>query len=389
MADRLDYFFRQLLTEAELDEGFDKMEAADQKIMTDQILTGIFIGGEVVEHFPAPDLTVDLAGPMNAYDQLGRRLFFSVLQVLDMSVDELAASTAVGTPGNEKILTIFVQFDRNLSDPRLDGNNNTVFFQRAESFKLNVVQSAEAAIGFAVLPAPRVDQLILADVTIVNAQTTILDADIDSDRRADAFNLTGAPTAIRTGRVKTALQLMLDLINAAAAGGSDISEGGDLIVDFSTLQTAIQDLAEQSHVGIDHVFGSEAFIPDPGGAGPFAYNAGTRAWSSTVNGDVIHGHVSMQKDHKVIEVEVYCGDGGATETLTVALHTMNMLTAGLSAALDTQVTDGTGTQQALAFSFTAFTLEDFEEIIFVCTNTGGGAGTRIARGGRIKARRLS
>ena len=129
---RLDFFFRQLLTEAELDEGFDKVEAADQKIMTDQLLSGIFIGGEVAEHFPTPDLTVDIAGPMNAYDQLGRRLFFSPLQVLDMSVDELSVSTAVATPGNEKILTIFVQFDRNLSDPRLDGNNNTVFFQRAE-----------------------------------------------------------------------------------------------------------------------------------------------------------------------------------------------------------------------------------------------------------------
>ena len=119
MSDRLDYFFRQLLTEQELDSGFDKTEAAEQKLMADQLLTGIFIGGEVAEHFPTPDLTVDIAGPLNAYDQLGRRIFFSPLQVLDMSVDEIAVSTAVGTPGNEKILTIFVQFDRNLSDPRL------------------------------------------------------------------------------------------------------------------------------------------------------------------------------------------------------------------------------------------------------------------------------
>ena len=224
---RLDYFFRQLLSEQELDLGFDKVEAADQKLMTDQLLTGVFIGGEVAEHFPTPDLTVDIAGPMNAYDQLGRRIFFSPLQVLDMSVDELAVSTAVGTPGNEKILTIFVEFDRALSDPRLDGNDNTVYFQRAESFKFNVVQSAEAAIGTAVPPTPRVDQLILADVTIINAQTQILNADIDDARRNDVFNLTGSPNAIRVGRVKDALQDMLDLLNGGIgyAGGPNWADG--------------------------------------------------------------------------------------------------------------------------------------------------------------------
>lgn len=221
--DRLDYFFRQLLTEAELDEGFDKVEAGDQAIMADQLLTGVFIGGEVAEHFPTPDLTVDLAGPMNAYDQLGRRIFFSPLQVLDMSVDELSVSTAVATPGNEKILTIFAEFDRNLSDPRLDGNSLTVFFQRAESFKLNVVQSAEAAIGLAVPPAPRADQLILADITLVNAQTQILTADIDSDRRHDVFNITGSPSSIRAGRVQDAIQDILNIANGAVsyAGGGN------------------------------------------------------------------------------------------------------------------------------------------------------------------------
>ena len=385
MADRLDYFFRQLLTEAELDEGFDKSEAADQKLMTDQLLTGVFIGGEVAEHFPTPDLTVDVAGPLNAYDQLGRRIFFSPLQVLDMSVDELAVSTAVGTPGNEKILTIFVEFDRLLSDPRLDGNNNTVFFQRAESFKFNVVQSAEAGIGLAVPPAPRVDQLILADVTIVNAQVAILDADIDSARRADVFKLTGSPTAITAGRVKDVLQDMLDLLNAAAAGGSNISESGDLIIDFSTLQTAIQDLAEQSHLGIDSKFGAGDIVPFSADAWSYS---GT-FWFTTTDLDQAEAWWSMEGGEKVFEIDAYIRDGGATSRVTAQLFTFDYATFTLSALLDTQVSDGSNSQQILTFAFAPFTLGPTETVLIKFQATDGGAGLRGLTGGRIKARRIS
>ena len=382
---RLDFFFRQLLTEAELDEGFDKVEAADQKIMTDQLLSGIFIGGEVAEHFPTPDLTVDIAGPMNAYDQLGRRLFFSPLQVLDMSVDELSVSTTVATPGNEKILTIFVQFDRNLSDPRLDGNNNTVFFQRAESFKLNVVQSAEDTIGNAVPPAPRVDQLILADVTIINAQAAILDADIDAARREDVFRLTGSPNAITAGRVKNVLQDMLDLINTAAAGGVDITEGGDTVIDFSTLQSAIQDLAEQKHVGINYPFGVTDIIPQ---SSDFAYNPTLRGLDSGVVGAKADGWWEMQDKHKVFEVDAFVGDGGATSLVTARLRTLNMATNALSAVKDTQVSNGSGSPQILSFSFAAFTLSQNETVFVEFENTGAGVGIRFLRGGRAKARRI-
>jgi hypothetical protein len=127
-------------------------------------------------------------------------------------------STSVGTGGNEKTLAIFLEFDRALSDPRLDGNNDTVFFQRAESFKLNVVQSAEAGVGTSVPPALRNDQLLLADVVIIFAQTQILNADIDTARREDTFVLTGSPNSIQVGRVQDAVQDMLDIINTGAAG---------------------------------------------------------------------------------------------------------------------------------------------------------------------------
>ncbi len=220
MANRLDYYFRQKVTEAELDEGFAKMEQGQLDIMADQQLIGVFSGGVVSENSPTPDLTVDVSGPCVGRDKDGNRLFFSPLQNLDMSVDENGVSTSVGTPGNEKTLAIFLAFDRALSDPRLDGNAVTVFFQRAESFKLNVVQSAEAAIASSTPPALRVDEILLADVVIVNAQTQIFNGDIDTSRREDVFDLTGSPNSIKTGRVNDALQDMLDILNAVVNGGA-------------------------------------------------------------------------------------------------------------------------------------------------------------------------
>ncbi|KKN30618.1 hypothetical protein LCGC14_0832320 [marine sediment metagenome] len=384
MSDRLDYFFRQLLTEQELDSGFDKTEAAEQKLMTDQLLTGIFIGGEVAEHFPTPDLTVDIAGPLNAYDQLGRRIFFSPLQVLDMSVDELAVSTAVDTPGNEKILTIFVEFDRLLSDPRLDGNNLTVFFQRVESFKLNVVQSAEAAIGLAVPPAPRADQLILADVTIVNAQVAILDADIDASRRADVFKLTGAPNSITAGRVKQVLQDMLDILNGGI-GGVDVIEGGDTVIDFSTLQSAIQDLAEQKHVGINYVFGLTDINPR---LTDWVYSDALFGWRSTVIGAKADGWWKMQDKHKILEVDAFVSDGAPDSIVSARLNVLSMTTPVALISKDFQISNGSGLPQIMSFTFTPFTL-GVNEILFIeFENTDAGVLARILRGGRVKARRI-
>lgn len=207
MADRKDFFFRQKPTEAEIDEAFDDVEIADQRIVSDVVGQGF-----LVNHGPAPATVEENAVPdLNlrvnrfiGYDQLGRRLdnLLSAFkdtdtvslgvspQVLDMSTDEVNAGTAVAGGGNEKILSIFVQFNRNQFDPRLDGNGATVNFEQEESVALNVVQGAEAAAGSAVAPALRVDQLLLADVTLAFGQTVLLDADVDQTRREDFF-LTG------------------------------------------------------------------------------------------------------------------------------------------------------------------------------------------------------
>lgn len=220
MSNRKDYYFRQPVTEAELDAGFADMEDADRAIMSDQDLVGVFQNGVVTEVL-TPDLTVDVSGPCLAYDQLGRRVQFSPDQNVDCSIDEIGNPTAVGTPGNEKWLSLFLEFDRVLSDPRIDGNSATVFFERGETFQLNIAQGAEAVIASAVRPPLRSDQVLLADIRLINGQTAILNADIDlTTRRQDVFVLTGTPNSEREGTVKNVLQAFQDQINAFINGGA-------------------------------------------------------------------------------------------------------------------------------------------------------------------------
>lgn len=220
--DRKDYYFRQLLTEAELDEGFDYGENADRNIMADQNLDGIFYGGEVTQQL-TPTLSVDIAGPGLCYDQFGRRVYWMPDKVVSLALDEVAATTSVVTPGNAKIVSIFAEFDRVLSDPRTDGNSAQVYFDRAEGVRFNVVQGAEAVSGNEVAPPLRQDQLLLADVTIIYAQTVILTADIDmTTRRQDAFVLTGSPNSEREGTVRAILQAFQDQINDVINNGSGL-----------------------------------------------------------------------------------------------------------------------------------------------------------------------
>ena len=227
MADRKNYFYKQTVTEAELDAGFNDFEVAERALISDQALNGIMQGASVTEA-GAPGLTVEVTGPAVIYDQLGQRLFWSPTQIVDCSFDEGGNPTAVVGGGNARVLSVFAEFDRTLSDPRVDGNGDTVYFLRDESFKFNVVAGATAAAGAEVAPVLRVDQILLCDITLSTAQVTILNADIDLvTRREDVFVLTGAPNNERGGTPNGILQSFQDQINSfIVGGGGAIAYGG-------------------------------------------------------------------------------------------------------------------------------------------------------------------
>ena len=217
MADRKDYFFRQKVTEAELDAGFDGLEQADFNLAVDHGFVGIVEEMVVSEKSGTPDLTVDVSAPAQAYSKQGERIAFSSGQNVDLSEDDGAVSTAVATPGNARIVSLFVVFDRNLSDPRIDGNSLTVFHLRDESFAFSVVAGAEATSGSEVPPAIDPNKILLADVTLIFGQTQILNADIDTStttRREDAFAFPGAtPVPLVVGTTNAAVSALLTALN--------------------------------------------------------------------------------------------------------------------------------------------------------------------------------
>lgn len=213
MANRRDFYFRQKVTEAELDSAFAEMESADRAITSDLGLIGVAVGLAVSQQV-SPNLTVLVSGPGVVYDQVGQRVAIPSSQTVNCAVDEDALNTAVVTPGNSRILSLFIEFDRTLSDPRVDGNSATVYFVRAESFQFNVAAGAEGVSPTA--PVLRADQILLADITLDHGQTQILNADISTTRREWMFKTTSG-TAVAVGTVEEAIQVL------ATAIGTDVS----------------------------------------------------------------------------------------------------------------------------------------------------------------------
>lgn len=233
MSDRQDYFFRQKVTEAELDLGFNGLEVADFNLAIDHELTGI-VNGQGVGEASVPDLTVDVAAGTN-YSKQGERTRNPSTQNVDMSQDDGATSTAVATPGNQKIVSLFMTFDRALSDPRIDGNSLTVFFERDESFDFSVVQGAEAVGAAAVPPPLDGNKILLADIrlefgttTITNAGTIFGSPQIDTSRREDAYKFTGGTIEITEGSANDAIASLLTALNQHVDGAANKHPAADI-----------------------------------------------------------------------------------------------------------------------------------------------------------------
>lgn len=207
-----DWFFRQPVTEGEMDEAFESAEIADQRIVSDAGLIGIMVNGSVTQHSAVPDLTIDVSTPMVAYDQQGQRIAIAGtggVENVDVAVDSSAVSTSVAGGGNEKWVSIFARFDRALSNPRTDGNGATVQFDRDESYEIVVTQGAEAGAGTATRPALMSDAILLGDVLRTFGQTQILTADIDETRKQRAFLLSTTDFTINAGTAEEAMQSIL------------------------------------------------------------------------------------------------------------------------------------------------------------------------------------
>lgn len=224
MANRVNFYLEQLLTEGELDGAFDGIESAIWNLALDSGFQGITSGLVVSESAP-PALTVDVTLG-TAYDEGGRRVRVSADQPdFDCSTDEDGLPTTVVGVGNERWISIFAKFDRVLSDPRIDGASQQVYFIRDEGFELVVRQGAEA-VAPATKPALDADLVLLADVKLIQGQTSILNADLDLSRRQDfviydaselAFDKSGLSIIVASNDVQGAIEELDTFASTEAA----------------------------------------------------------------------------------------------------------------------------------------------------------------------------
>jgi hypothetical protein len=280
MANRLDYHFRQRVTESELDRNL----AADMGVY------GIIAGAEPTPHSPVPDLTVDLTPPGRAYDRLGQRIFFGSGQRVNCSVDFAGIPTEVPLEGEERWLGIFLKFDRLLSDPRTDGNSQQVYFRRDESFQIIVRQAPPGPIGSASKVALQPDELLVCDVRREHGPRQILAEHIDTSRR-QAFIFARAETVqVDTDEWTTlqpsvrTVQAALDEVDAEVTahvqgmqrrhGAADIDMSPHGFVDATNVEGAIHELVDGLSVATAEQAGAQKIGAAAAAGTPHALSAG-------------------------------------------------------------------------------------------------------------------
>jgi hypothetical protein len=147
--------------------------ALARSIASDLGFVGVVANAVVSQRAPVSDLTVEVSGPGVAYDALGRRIVFSALQTVNVAQDVNGVSTTVVSVGQERIVSVFLEFDRLLSDPRIDGHSNTVFFREDEHFKIFALQGTEAPAAAASTAPSQIQRVpeITDDTLLMNCSS--------------------------------------------------------------------------------------------------------------------------------------------------------------------------------------------------------------------------
>lgn len=187
--DRSNFYFRQLTTEENLDHAFDDVERMEQDRTVDADTWGVWRGLLVTEQ-AVPDLTVKVSAGV-AHDEMGRRIECPSTQSVDLS------TYLPATPGNTRKIHIYVKNADIASDPRIDGNGNPLNYRLDEDYQTTITAGTEANPGLP--PSIVAGRVLLAEITLAQGQTTILDADIATDWQQDQRQPGGLPW--RRGRL--------------------------------------------------------------------------------------------------------------------------------------------------------------------------------------------
>jgi hypothetical protein len=194
MSDRKDWFFQQVVTEGELDNAFDDLEDADRDLVKDLGLAALDSDsdhGGIMDGLAvsvASGVAVDVTQGVG-YDDQGRRVGTNGALAVDISQTGSTGVGGGGTPtggsstapggGNKRWVSVFIVFDRDPQDPRIDGTGTNIDFEQVESFRFDVTQGAPAVTPTD-FPPLQTGKLLLGDFRVTDATTVDL---IQVDRR--------------------------------------------------------------------------------------------------------------------------------------------------------------------------------------------------------------
>jgi len=252
--DRKDFYYRQKVLEDELDGALSGAENAMWNAIVDYNLGkdesnpdefGSIMWGFAASLVSGQDIQVTSGA---AYNALGKRTYTDTSYTTTVSAAGDVAIGGGGTPtgastdpgnGNERWLSLFIVFDRAVSDLRYDGYNNPVYFERAESFHFYVSAGAIKSIGSlldADKPAREAGKTLITDIRIQNSGGITV-TDVTQSRMEQFFKVTAPASpnkAITRGDIRNALKDLLIFYNNHVGGGADLHAGTD--VSFSSSQ---------------------------------------------------------------------------------------------------------------------------------------------------------
>lgn len=165
--DRFNWYYRQRVSESDLDGLQDRIEAALTNLQKDLFTYGWLVGGDIT---PGSGTAVSVP-PHIGYDQYGQRIAWSTPQTVNLTAQK------PGTPGQSRWVLIAGRFKRALSDLRTDGHGQQVYFKEDESYE--IVQRAGTAAASPSKPTKQAGDVVLGYVKVAYGATSIVAGDID------------------------------------------------------------------------------------------------------------------------------------------------------------------------------------------------------------------
>lgn len=168
--DRSDFYYKQNVTQAEMDQAFDDCENAIDNRTIDRGLVGIVSGLEIHER-TVPDLWITIEDGV-AYNVDGKRIPVT-------GGDFLLSGQIPSTPGESRYVRYVAVRQVALSDPRTDGDGLPVDYRQEDSYSIAFI-SGSAGVSPS-KPGTSAATVSIGVVLLYNGMTSIVDNDIHTD----------------------------------------------------------------------------------------------------------------------------------------------------------------------------------------------------------------